>query len=99
VGKARVGVEWQGKRSGKGKVARGQERCGKCKYSLSNARAGTSWEKLREIQEQHHLVQHAFEDSKNKFGMTHYTGRSWRGWHHHMALYCLALLEALREHT
>jgi len=72
---------------------------GKCKYSLSNARVGTSWEKLREIQEQHHLVQHAFENSKNKFGMTHYGGKSWRGWHHHMALYCLALLEALREHT
>ena len=41
-------------------------------------------------------MQRAFEDSKNKFGMAHYEVRDWLGWHHHMALYCLALLGAMK---
>src|SRR5690606_33414433 len=36
-------------------------------------------------------------DAKSELGMAQYEVRGWIGWHHHMALVCLALLFMLKE--
>jgi SRSO17 transposase len=70
---------------------------GSYKYSLSNAPADTPWERLGSMQAQRFFIERAFEDAKSELGMAQYEVRGWRGWHHHMALCCLALLFTLKE--
>jgi len=74
-----------------------READGTHKYSLSNAPADTPWERLGHMQGQRYFIERAFEDGKSELGMAHYEVRSWRGWHHHMALCCLAHLFCLKE--
>jgi SRSO17 transposase len=74
-----------------------QEADGTFKYSLSNAASGTSWERLGYMQTQRFWIEQAFKEAKGELGMAHYEVRSWAGWHHHMALVCLAQLFTLRE--
>ena len=74
-----------------------READGTHKYSLSNAAADTAWERLGFMQCQRYFIERAFEDAKSELGMAHYEVRGWRGWHHHIALCCLALLFTLRE--
>jgi SRSO17 transposase len=69
-----------------------QERDGTCKYSLSNAEEKTTLERLGYMQAQRYFIERAFEDGKSELGMAQYELRGWRGWHHHMALCCLAQL-------
>lgn len=70
---------------------------GTFKYSLSNAAADTSWERLAYMQAQRFWIERCFQDAKSELGMAHYEVRGWIGWHHHMALVCLALLFLLQE--
>jgi len=77
-------------------VAR-QEEDGSFKYSLSNAPAHTSWERLGRMQAQRFWIEQAFKEAKSELGMAHYEVRGWTGWHHHMALVCLAQLFTVRE--
>jgi len=74
-----------------------READGSHKYSLSNAPAGTSWKRLGFMQAQRFFIERAFQDAKSELGMAHYEVRGWRGWHHHIALCCLALLFTLKE--
>lgn len=67
------------------------------KYSLSNAAPDTAWERLAYMQTQRFWIERAFQDAKSELGMADYEVRGWRGWHHHMALVCLALLFTLKE--
>jgi len=74
-----------------------READGTHKYSLSNAPAETPWERLGYMQGQRFFIERAFQDAKSELGLAHYEVRGWRGWHHHMALCCLALLFTLKE--
>lgn len=67
------------------------------KYSLSNAPVSTSLSRLAYMQRQRYWVERAFQEAKNEAGMDEYQARSWRAWHHHMALVMMALLFLLRE--
>jgi SRSO17 transposase len=77
-------------------VAREKED-GELKISWTNAPHGTSWETLAYMQAQRHWVERTFEDAKSELGMAQYEVRSWRGWHHHMALVSMAMLFMLKE--
>lgn len=74
-----------------------EEADGTFKYSLSNAPADTSWERLAYMQAQRFWIERCFQDAKSELGMAQYELRGWTGWHHHMALVCLALLFLLKE--
>ena len=74
-----------------------QEQDGTFKYSLSNAAADTTWERLAYMQTQRFWIERAFQDAKSELGMADYEVRGWKGWHHHMALVCLALVFTLKE--
>jgi SRSO17 transposase len=74
-----------------------QEADGSHKYSLSNAPSDTAWERLGYMQAQRFWIERAFQDAKSELGMSQYEVRSWRGWHHHMALVCLAMLFIVKE--
>jgi SRSO17 transposase len=74
-----------------------REANGSCKYSLSNAPAQTTWERLGWMQAQRFFIERAFQDAKSELGMAQYEVRGWRGWHHHITLCCLALLFTLKE--
>lgn len=70
---------------------------GRFKYSLSNASAELSWERLGYMQAQRFWIERAFEDAKSELGMAQYEVRTWKGWHHHMALVSLAMLFVTKE--
>jgi len=67
------------------------------KYSLSNAPENTMHHRLAYMQAQRYWVERSFEDAKQNFGMADYQLRTWRGWHHHMALVMMAMLFLLSE--
>ena len=73
-----------------------QEADGTFNHSLSNAGGQTSLERLGHMQAQRYFIERAFQDAKSEPGLAHYEVRGWRGWHHHMALCCLAQLFCLR---
>jgi SRSO17 transposase len=74
-----------------------QEQDGTFKYSLSNAAQQISWERLGYMQAQRYWIERAFQDAKSQLGMADYEVRGWPGWHHHIALVCLALLFTVQE--
>jgi SRSO17 transposase len=74
-----------------------EEADGTFKYSISNAAADTTWERLAYMQAQRFWIERCFQDAKSELGMAQYEVRGWPGWHHHMALSCLALLFLLKE--
>jgi SRSO17 transposase len=70
------------------------------KYSLSNLRLDgqpLSWCELLTRQMQRYWVERSLEDAKGEVGMDGYQVRTWRAWHHHMALTMLALLFMLQQ--
>lgn len=67
------------------------------KYSLSNAPAQTSAQRLAYIQRQRYWVERLFQDAKNEAGLDEYQARGWRAWYHHVALVMMAMLFLLRE--
>jgi SRSO17 transposase len=62
------------------------------KYSLSNAPAETSLQRLAFMQAQRFWVERAIQDGKSECGLDHYQVRRWQGWYHHVALVMMALL-------
>jgi SRSO17 transposase len=67
------------------------------KYSLSNAPAETPLPRLAFMQGQRYWVERALQTGKQDVGLGDYQVRSWRGWHHHMALVMMAMLFQLEE--
>jgi SRSO17 transposase len=67
------------------------------KYSLSNAPAETPASRLAFMQGQRYWVERALQTGKQDVGLGDYQVRSWRGWHHHMALVIMAMLFQLEE--
>lgn len=67
------------------------------KYTLSNAAADISVERLAYMQGQRYFVERALEDAKQQGGFGEYQVRGWRGWHHHAALVMMAMLFITRE--
>jgi SRSO17 transposase len=70
------------------------------KYSLSNLTLDgqpLSWCELLRRQMQRYWVERSFEDAKSEVGMDEYQVRTWRAWHHHIALTMLALLFLLQQ--
>ena len=62
------------------------------KYFVSNAPECTPLEILATVSGCRVRVEECFQDGKTHLGMSNYEGRSWTGWHHHMALVALAHL-------
>jgi len=62
------------------------------KYSLSNAPAETTIDRLVYMQGQRYFVERSFQDAKSTAGMDHYQTRGWKAWHHHMAMVMMATL-------
>ena len=69
----------------------------KIKYTLSNAPAEMSLERLSYIQGQRYWVERALQDAKSHTGLGDYQVRGWLGWHHHMAIVLMAMLFMLEE--
>jgi SRSO17 transposase len=67
------------------------------KYSLSNASADTPVPRLAFMQGQRYWIERVLQDGKQDVGLGDYQVRSWRGWHHQMALVMLAMLFTLEE--
>jgi SRSO17 transposase len=67
------------------------------KYSLSNAVADTSAPRLAFTQGQRYWVERTLQHGKQDVGLGDYQVRSWRGWHHHMALVMMTMLFTLEE--
>jgi SRSO17 transposase len=67
-----------------------------CKYSLSNAAPNTTQERLAFMQGQRYWVERAFQDAKGHCGLADYQVRSWKAFHHHVALSMMALLFLLK---
>lgn len=74
-----------------------EEADGSRKYSLGNPPANTSWERLAFMQAQRFWIERSFQDAKSELGLADYELRGWTGWHHHVALVCLAQLFTLIE--
>ena len=74
-----------------------EDESGELKYSLTNLPPETSLARLAYIQGQRYWIGHAFHEAKNELGMSQYQVRVWQGWHHHMALICLANVFMVKE--
>lgn len=74
-----------------------EDESGEMKYSLSNLPAGTELRRLAYIQNQRYWIENAFHEAKSQLGMAQYQVRVWQGWHHHMALVCMATVFMARE--
>jgi SRSO17 transposase len=70
---------------------------GEIKTSLSNCVDTRDPRRLVYMQRQRFWIEHAFGQAKSQLGMAQYQVRKWLGWHHHIALACLASLFALKE--
>src|SRR5512143_327742 len=67
------------------------------KYSLSNAPVDTPAPRLAFMPGQRYWMERALQHGKQDVGLGDYQVRSWRGWHHHMALVMRAMLFTLEE--
>ncbi len=56
------------------------------KYFLSTLAADTPMNELVSIAHQRWRIERDYQDLKQDFGLGHYEGRGWRGFHHHAAL-------------
>jgi SRSO17 transposase len=59
------------------------------KYWLSTLPAGTALNDLVAAAHQRWRIERDYQDLKQDFGLGHYEGRGWRGFHHHASL-CIA---------
>jgi len=67
------------------------------KYSLSNAKQGTSIQRLAYMQSQRYWVERPFQDAKNECGTGDCQVRGWLGWNHHMTMVMLAMLFMIEQ--
>lgn len=70
---------------------------GERKISLGNCICIEDTSRLAYMQRQRFWIEHAFGQAKSELGMGQYQVRKWQGWHHHMALVCMAYLFTLKE--
>jgi SRSO17 transposase len=56
------------------------------KYFLSTLPEDTPIEELIDVAHQRWRIERDYQDLKQDFGLGHYEGRGWRGFHHHAAL-------------
>ncbi len=63
---------------------------GKWKYAFSNLPAGTSAKRAVRLWKSRWPVEQGYQQMKEELGLDHFEGRSWRGFHHHVALVMLA---------
>ncbi len=74
---------------------------GPTKYFLSTLAPGTSLNDLVAMAHRRWRIERDFQDLKQEFGLDHYEGRGWRGFHHHatltIAAYGFLLTERLRS--
>ena len=67
------------------------------KFSLANNRLrNLSDQQLLYRQMQRFWVEQSIKDAKSELGMEQYQVRTWKAWHHHMALTCMALLYMIK---
>ena len=66
-------------------------------YTLSNAGADTPGSSVVAMACARFFIERSFQDAKSTLGLADYQTRSWRGWHHHIALVMMAMLFQLRE--
>jgi|SRR5450755_694696 len=59
------------------------------KYCLSTLPESTPLNELVSAAHQRWRIEHDYQDLKQDFGLGHYEGRGWRGFHHHASL-CIA---------
>ncbi|MES2771324.1 MAG: IS701 family transposase [Pseudomonadota bacterium] len=59
------------------------------KYFLSTAPADASIEQLVFVTKMRWRIERDYQELKQEFGLAHYEGRGWRGFHHHATL-CIA---------
>ena len=71
------------------------------KYFLSTEPATTSLAELVATAKIRWRIERDCQEMKSEFGLNHYEGRSWRGFHHHgslcIATYAFTVLERLRH--
>jgi SRSO17 transposase len=56
------------------------------KYFLSTAPDWATPEQLVSVTEMRWRIERDYQDLKQDFGLSHYEGRNWRGFHHHATL-------------
>jgi len=61
------------------------------RYALSNAPAEVTPQRLATVGATRPMVETLFRQAKGEAGLDEYEVRSWRGWHHHVALTLLAM--------
>jgi SRSO17 transposase len=86
---------WEGRWKGgprKRRLIARQDESGDFKYSLTNLPDPKDWQRDPYVQGQRFWIEHSFHEAKSQTGMAQYQVRVWQGWHHHMALACLATL-------
>lgn len=67
------------------------------KYWLSTAPAEATLEQLVFVAKMRWRVERDYRELKQEFGLSHYEGRNWRGFHHHATL-CIAAYGFLTAH-
>jgi len=70
---------------------------GTVKYQLSNAAHDSDILKLAKTSCSRYWIERAIEDAKGVASLEDYEARSWRSWHHHIAMSLLAMLAALMD--
>ncbi|MFT4439353.1 transposase, partial [Caballeronia sp. 15715] len=59
------------------------------KYFLSTAPSDATLEQLVFVTKMRWRIERDYQELKQEFGLAHYEGRGWRGFHHHATL-CIA---------
>jgi SRSO17 transposase len=62
---------------------------GPTKYWLSSMPGNSSFEHLIKVTKMRWRIERDYEELKSEFGLDHFEGRGWRGFHHHATL-CIA---------
>jgi SRSO17 transposase len=70
-----------------------------CKYYLCSLAAHTSHKQLVFAIHQRFRTERMYEDLKQEFGLDHYEGRSFVGWHHHVTAVLVAYSFAAAEQS
>jgi SRSO17 transposase len=65
------------------------------KYQFSNAPDDTDLNRLAKMSCSRYWIERAIEDAKGIGALADYEARSWRSWHHHIAMALLAMLAVL----
>jgi SRSO17 transposase len=65
------------------------------KYQLTNAATDMEILKLAKMSCSRYWIERAIEDAKGVASLEEYEARSWRSWHHHIAMALLAMLAVL----